>query len=280
MDKQSINNQLLRSLERVMRPLARLLLMNGIPLQTAIEMLKQALVDSAEEDFTLERKSQTDSRISLLTGVHRKDVKRLRQRESSRREAPAAISLGARLVSHWLTFTPYADENEKPRPLARLRSRGGDLSFEALSEQVSKDIRSRALLDELLRVGAVSINDDDQVILNAEAFIPSASSEERLYYLGRAVGDHLEAASRNVIGVEAPFLDRLVHYDAIPESAVTALRAAAEKSGMQALKSVNKKAMEASMDGNAGEPQRITFGMYFYAEPASSSDEKKKNELG
>ena len=273
MDSQSISPPLLRALERVLRPLARLLLANGIPLQTALEMLKQALVDSAEEDFPLKKKAQTDSRISLLTGVHRKDVKRLRQREAVRKEAPPAISMGARLVSLWISQPPFIDEAENPVPLARFRNQGGETSFEALAERVSKDIRPRPVLDELIRVGAVSLDDDDKVTLNTEAFIPSASVEERLYYLGRAVGDHLEAASRNVTGSQPPFLDRIVHYDAIPESAVAALRGAAEKTGMQALKNINRKAMEASKAENGGQAQRITFGIYFFTEPASPEED-------
>ncbi len=270
MDTPAINASLLNVLRRILRPLARLLLAEGIPLQTAIEMLKQALVDSAEADFTLSNKAQTDSRISLMTGVHRKDVKRLREREALRKEAPPGISMGARLVSLWLTQPPFVDENETPVALPRLRSQGGEVSFEALAQRISKDIRPRAVLDELVRVGAVSIDAGDRVTLNAEAFIPSASMEERLYYLGRAVGDHLEAASRNVTGTPRPFLERIVHYDAIPESAIDSLRIAAEKAGMQALKSVNRKAMESSQEEGHEPGQRLTFGVYFFNEPAGA----------
>lgn len=270
MDTPSITPALSRALDRIIRPLARLLLANGIPLQTAIEMLKQALVDSALEDFSLDERGRTDSRISLMSGVHRKDVKRLRQRELARKEAPAAISTGARLISLWLTQAPFVDEDDAPKPLPRLRSHGGDLSFEALVEHFSKDIRPRAVLDELQRVGAVHVDENDNVILNAEAFIPSASTDERLYYLGRSLGDHMEAASRNVTGTPRPFLDRIVHYDAIPESAVDELRAAAEKAGMQALKNINRKAMESSAEQDGTAPQRITFGVYFFTEPAST----------
>jgi hypothetical protein len=272
MDNPSINPALSRALDRIIRPLARLLLANGIPLQTAIEMLKQALVDSAEGDFSLDQKARTDSRISLLTGVHRKDVKRLRLREAVRREAPPAVSMGARLVSLWLTHPSFSNPDESAKPLPRLRSHGGENSFEALAEMISKDIRPRAVLDELLRVGMASVTPDDEVVLNAEAFIPSASADERLYYLGRSLGDHMEAASRNVTGTPRPYLDRIVHYDSIPAEALEELRAAAEKAGMQALKNINRKAMEASAERDDESPQRITFGVYFFAEPARHDD--------
>lgn len=274
MNNDHISSALERAIARLLRPLARLLLANGVTLQTAVEMLKQAMVKSAEEDFPLEKKGQTDSRISLVTGVHRKDVKRLRAMKSARKEAPPNISLGARLVSAWITMPGFVDADDNPLPLARLRSQGGEQSFEALAEKVSKDIRPRPLLDELKRLGAIHLGDNDQVRLNTDAFIPSASADERLYYLGRAVGDHLEAASRNVSGAMPPYLDRIVHYDSIPAHAIDGLRQAAEKTGMQALKNLNHKAMEAQQEDGDEQTQRITFGIYFFTE---ASDTKTEN---
>ena len=265
MDALPSNTAASQALLRILRPLARLLLAEGIPLQTAIELLKQALVDSAVEDFPAHR-TPTDSGVSLMTGVHRKDVKRLRQSLSAPRHTPPTVSMGARLVSTWLTRAPFVDADEVPKPLPRLRSQGGDVSFEALVECLSKDIRPRAVLDELLRVGAVQLDDEDRVTLSAEAFIPSAGVDERLYYLGRALGDHMEASSRNVLGTPRPFMDRMVHYDNIPLADMEELRAHAEKAGMQALRQVNRRAMEAS-EHETDEPQRITFGVYFYTEP-------------
>jgi hypothetical protein len=99
-----------------------------------------------------------------------------------------------------------------------------------------------------------------------------------LYYLERAVGDHLEAASRNVTGAPKPFLDRIVHYDAIPAVMLDNLRTSAEKAGMQALKNVNRKAMEAcSQDaGQIEARQRITFGVYFFSEAAGDPEDQPR----
>ena len=57
-------------------------------------------------------------------------------------------------------------------PLPRLASQGGGASFESLAARVSKDIRSRPMLDELLRLGVVYLDDRDRVVLNVEAFVP------------------------------------------------------------------------------------------------------------
>src|SRR4028118_1391499 len=65
-------------LARLLRPLVRLLIRNGITFPAVTELLRELYVNVAEHDFTLPGKDQTDSRVSLLTGVHRKEVRRLR----------------------------------------------------------------------------------------------------------------------------------------------------------------------------------------------------------
>jgi hypothetical protein len=62
----------------VLRPLARLMIDHGLQLPSVVELLKQALVNEAAGAYGLADKASTDTRIALLTGVHRKDVKRLR----------------------------------------------------------------------------------------------------------------------------------------------------------------------------------------------------------
>ena len=70
--------QLHRALRLLLRPLVKLLVEQGVPFGELAEVLKGVYVDVALRDFPLEGKGPTDSRVTLLTGVHRKDVKRLR----------------------------------------------------------------------------------------------------------------------------------------------------------------------------------------------------------
>src|SRR5262249_54784899 len=76
-DSHTRQSAILRALARVFRPLARLLIAGGVPYQAASEALKRAYVQAAHRHFAGEASS--DSRISLLTGIHRKDVRRLAQ---------------------------------------------------------------------------------------------------------------------------------------------------------------------------------------------------------
>lgn len=270
---------LVQALRRVLRPLVRLMLANGITFQYLSEMLKSLYVEVAERDFRIDNKPPTDSRISLMSGVHRKDVSRLRaEHQADTPAAPSVVSLGANLVAVWLGNAAYLDEAGQPLALPRYKSEGGERSFEALVASVNSDIRSKVVLDEWMRLGIARIDDDKRVCLNADAFVPSAGFDEKAFYFGHNLHDHLAAAAHNLQGLQPPFMDRSVHYDALQPASVQALAQQALDLGMKALLAVNKSAMQAEQSDAAAPaeaPQRMTFGVYFYTEAADPGSAKE-----
>lgn len=267
--------KLIGAVRRVLRPLIRLLLSQGLTYPWLSDLLKEIYVEVADRDFQLDAKRQTDSRISLLTGVHRKDVRRLRSApEAVRALAPPVVSLGAQLVAKWVTDPAYLDEDGAPLTLDRLASHGGERSFDGLVASVSKDIRARAVLDEWLRLGVVHLDEEDRVVLNVDAFVPAQGFEEKVFYFGQNVHDHLAAASLNVMGASPPFLERSVHYDTLESASVEELRSLADKYGMQALKAVNRRAatLAAADDGSPTARHRFNFGIYFYTEQVAEPE--------
>lgn len=263
------------ALRRVLRPLVKLMLARGIPYPYAAELLKALFVEVADRDFRIEAKAPTDSRVSLVSGVHRKEVSRLRQEIATDAEVvPTVVSLGAQLVAVWLGSPQYLDDDNRPRPLPRFASEGGALSFEALVASVNSDIRSRVVLDEWLRLGVVRFDERQRVCLNVDAFVPAEGFDEKAFYFGHNLHDHAAAAAHNLLGGGKPFLERSVHYDALSAGSIAALAAQSEQLGMKALLALNKSAM-ALEQADAASPaprQRMTFGIYFYAEPAPDAD--------
>ena len=108
---------LLSAIEKLLRPLVRLLLAHQITYPLLSNMLKGIYVDVAESEFRVNGKRQSDSRINLLTGVHRKDVKRLRGEGREERSIPGNVSVGARVIGYWLGSADYLDESGQPKPL-------------------------------------------------------------------------------------------------------------------------------------------------------------------
>lgn len=261
----AVTQRMLTALQRVLKPLIRLSLTQGINFQMLQETLKTVFVQVAEEDFKLQQREQTDSRISLLTGIHRKDVHRLRGQPETSLSQPL-ITLGSQLVGLWISDADFTDANRQPKPLPRLASVGGDISFDRLVAKVSKDIRARPVLDEWLRVGVVHIDDNDCVCLNTAAFVPSADFEGKLFFFQQNIHDHLAATAHNLMNMTPTMFERCVYYDGMTVDAIQELKTLAEEQGMVALKTINARAIELQMasltatDAN----QRFTYALYFY----------------
>ncbi|WP_342623269.1 DUF6502 family protein [Pseudomonas alkylphenolica] len=263
---------LLSALRRVMRPLVRLMLRKGVTYTVFADLLKEVFVDVADREFRLDDKAPSDSRISLLTGVHRKDVRRLRKEDDTASMAlPENITLGAQLVNAWTSNPPFCKAAGQALPLPRLASVGGDVSFDALVAQVSTDIRARVVLDEWLRLGVVRLDEQDCVHLEAQAFVPQKGFDEKAAYLAHNLHDHASAAVHNLTAQGQPFFERSVHYDALSPASVEVLRETVAREGMQALLGFSRLAADLENgDLTSLDPrQRITIGLYFYTEPNS-----------
>ena len=265
------------ALRRLLRPLVKLLLSHSITYPFLSNLLKSIYVEVANNEFQLANKPQTDSRISLLSGVHRKDVKRLLGEASSDQAVPPSVSLGAQLVALWTTDEDYLDNNGNPRPLPRLASDGGASSFEGLVGSISKDIRSRVVLDEWLRLGVAWIDDEDRVNLKTDAFIPEKGFDEKAFYFGQNLHDHMAAGAHNLLGQQPPFLERSVYYSKLKPESVTELAELSKKLGMQTLHAVNKRAITLQKR-DAGKPdanQRMNFGVYYFGETGADGNKQE-----
>jgi hypothetical protein len=262
---------LVAAIKQVLRPFVRLLIAKSVGLPALLQLLKEVYVDVALTEFPVKGKKQTDSRISLLTGVHRKDVKRLRDEEYEPIVAPKSVGLGAMVVARWLGSPETTDKNGMPIPLPRQSDSAKTPSFDALVEAISKDVRPRAVLDEWVRLGVARLDKEGRVVLNQLAFIPEKGFEEKAFYLGRNIHDHLAAAAHNLLADGNPLLERSVHYSELTPESADALNEAAERTGMQALLAINRMALElaAKDKGKDEATKRVNFGLYFFKGPST-----------
>lgn len=262
---------------RVLRPLVRLMLARGLTFPFVAELLKGLFVEVADKHFRLGSDRQTVTRVSLLTGVHRKDVKRLRSMPEPTGESfPENISLGAQLIATWNAEPNFVDHEGRPRPLPRFSGNAGEPSFDTLVRSVSTDIHPRAVLDEWMRLGVATIDEQNRVCLKSEVFVPEKGFTEKVFYFGHNLHDHGAASVHNVLGEKPPLLERCVHFSGVSSSDLDRIAEAAEKHGMQALRAVNNRANQLFDDqsDSAGPPMRMTFGVYLYYEPELSAEEK------
>lgn len=257
------------SVRRLLRPLIRLLVTHGITYPYLIELLKQVYVETAADEFAIGGKRPTDSRLTLLTGVHRKDIRRLLREPGPAPESPPGLTLGTQIVARWLGERAYCDARGKPIALPRTPRRGGVRSFAGLVESVSTNVRPRSVLDELVRLGVVEIDADDNVHLVTRGFVPGKELDAKAYYFGEALHDHLASGVHNLTGAGPPELERSVYYDELSPAAVAKLRARAETLAMSALQAINVEGMALERDDppRPDERMKIRLGVFFHAEP-------------
>jgi hypothetical protein len=82
-------------------------------------LLKHVYVDVALDELGKTGKKPSTSRLSMFTGIHRKEIRRLVETPAGENVAPRSVLLGAQLVAHWTSDPRYLDEDGRPRPLRR-----------------------------------------------------------------------------------------------------------------------------------------------------------------
>ncbi len=263
-----------RVLRGLLRPLVRLLIARGVTVPIAYRLLKEVYVTVAVEDFAIDGDRPTDSRVSVLTGVHRRDVKTIREADDDGsgglRQKTALLTT---VVGRWAGGRDTTGQDGKPLPLPR--SGDTEPNFEALVREINRDIRPRTVLDELLRLGLVQVDDDGLLVLDDSVLVGSGDTDQQTVFFAENVGDHLAAAAENLMSEEPPFLERAVFYNNLSAASVNEIEARARALSQDTLVELNAMARDRqSRDEASGKPlQRFRFGVYLYREDAEPKTE-------
>lgn len=237
-------------------PLARLLVARGILFPDFAERMKAHYLAAARAKAEAEGKV-TDSKLSVLTGLQRRDIVRLREAPVTERR-PNHL---ARLIGLWRTDPRY-----DAKPLPRMGEAG---SFEALAREVRQDVHPRTMLDTLLATGTVEWDEErDEVRLMKTSYQPLAGSTDQLAYLTRNLGDHLSAAVENVTAETSAHFERALHYSDLTEVQIDELDRAYREAQMALFEELSARA--AQMKGQGG-TRRFRAGGYFYSSEESEN---------
>lgn len=178
--QEELKQQVLNAFLLVMRPVVRILLRYGIGYREFVEVTKTAYVDVASADFGLRGRPTNISRVAVMTGLTRKEVKRLRDKITS---GDTKISVKttplADVLHHWHSASDFTDPEGVPMPLP---FSNGKSSFSELVRRYGGDIPAGAMRTEMKRVGAVSEDEDGNLTVTSRAFKP-ASHHQKLVTL-------------------------------------------------------------------------------------------------
>lgn len=268
----------------VLRPLARMAIDHGIQFNQVEELTKRAMVEAAMQAVQdqVGAGSAPISRLSVISGIHRKEVKRLIETpdlSAIRTEQTPATEVFAT----WATGPDWLDADGRPRVLPRRADEDGAPSFESLARSVTTDVHPRTLLDELLRLGLVDIDPTtDRVGLRSDSLVPAGRIEALLALAGASVGEHLSAVRAHLVaghrlaageqGAKTPFVEQSVFADKLSAESASIAGDRARALWSKVLKSIAPELRRlADADHAAGRvgDHRVRIGLYCYTQPVA-----------
>ena len=266
---------LFTSVSRLLRPLVNILMRHGISFAEFAEIAKQIFVETADEDFKIEGRKQTISRVAMLTGIQRKEVSRLRKiDEAHSGELDAAYNRAVRVAAGWCRDKRFTNAQGNPRPLPF----EGEHSFSELAKKYSGDVPARAVLDEFIRVGTVMRNEQDEICLvNESGYVPHGHLEAQFNILGSTSRDLIRTLSHNIeCSPQETRLQLTVAYNNLPAQAVTHFRYRSREESIALLKKFDSWLASEDRDANGNAPAedgrfRAGIGIYYFEEPVPNS---------
>jgi len=260
---------LTQTILRLLQPLIRILLRNGVPFGTFAELARWVYVDVALNDFAIEGRKISDSRVSVLTGLTRKEVRRLKALDlSGGEEDLVRYNRAAKVLTAWGRDPSYQDSSGRPIDLSFDDEAP---SFTSLVHAFSGDVPVRAILDELLRVGAVELTTSNRVRLLERAYVPRTGEAEKLGILGADVAALIRTIDRNLTNdPSGPLFQRKVAYDNLPSEAVAQFKSLSRKKSQELLEEFDSFLAEHDRDRNqqvkGDERWSAGVGIYYFDE--------------
>ena len=273
--KTSIDQALSAAVLTLLQPLVKILLRNGIAYGAFAELARKVYVDVAFRDHGLPGKKQTVSRVSALTGLTRKEAKRLlEQTHPDNQGTNERYNRAIRVISGWLHDPRFCDTRGNPLTLPVDQ---GNPSFPLLVKDYSGDIPTRAMLLTLSEAGSVALH-GDQVHLINHAYIPGSDPVDKLTILGTDAGELMATIDHNLTAGELQLhFQRKVSNNQVVSTAIPAFKRLAARRSQALLEDLDHWLAQHEPEIKPGEEppqtQYVSVGIYYYQADPDEPDE-------
>ena len=274
---------ILSACRHLLRPIIKIILKNGVTYREFAEMSKGLYVDVAASDYGLQGRRTNISRIALITGLDRKEIKRVIDLLESGNQFVSSGSLDriTRVLSGWYQDSEFLDTNDKPKVLPLS---GNDCSFATLAKRYGGDVPSSALLKELKRAEVVQETGSGALVVLKRQYIPPGTDAEGITRMGVVVGDFISTLSHNLHSQDedAPAkFERRATNISMPPTAIPQFREYVEIEGQEFLEKIDSWLTENQLIGDEQDNLiRLGVGAYWIEDVfEKSSIEGSNNEL-
>lgn len=264
-----LHKQVLKATRFFMTPIARFLLRTGIGYREFSEVAKLAFVDVASRDYGIRGRPTNISRVAVMTGLTRKEVKRIRVKlESDDVTATVRVSPGQEMLHFWYQDAEFLGKDGNPFPIPY---EGDGTSFVNLARRYGGDIPPGALRRELERVGAIEQTADGRILAVKREFIPVEVDSEFVESIAHSLHDLASTIAHNALhpGSEEGRIERYVFSRRLKKTSVPRFRRFAREHVPNFLEFIDDwmAAHEINYeDSKRQSQQRVGIGVYYFEE--------------
>ena len=195
----SVKQALLAAFRVLMGPLVRILLRQGISYAEFSEVAKAVYVEVALKDFKVSGRKATRTRIAVMTGLTRKEVKRvIDEAVKERFELKTSFNRLGRVLVGWHTDADFTGPYGMPLELEYETGNPNEPTFSVLVKRHSGDMSPRSILDELVRVGAIRETDVGWFRVMRREYIPEAQGAHTFERTGVVVRNFVNTVEFNM----------------------------------------------------------------------------------
>lgn len=248
---------------KIMKPLVKWLIKSGVGYSEFSQALKATFYDESIKELNQINQKTTDSSISLLSGLNRREVSDFKKTLTDNIIPTQPLNISARVITLWIQ-----KKWSKQIPIS-----GQELSFETLAKEVSQDKHPRSILTELQRLGLVT-EIADTVILHTESFTPSNNLSFSQKLLAQSTADHIAAGTSNIFISPNLFLEQSLHAEELTEESIQELK----KYSNELWKELSQKMLDKALlctrqdEGKLNARHRFNLGIYQFDEIINDKD--------
>ncbi|MBT3203429.1 MAG: hypothetical protein HOB14_16240 [Gammaproteobacteria bacterium] len=257
---------------RILKPLTKVLLRNGIAYAQFADIARKVYVDTGFEEARRQGQKQTVSNVSILTGINRKEVKRLKESllintDNSLRKFNRIV----RVIAGWQHDEEFLDSDHEPRDLLLEGKKG---SFGSLVKRYSGDMPVVAMLNALIDSGNIKVIDNGNIQLINLNYLPTSDSDKKLNILGIDTAELIQTIDHN-INVKQPedaWFQRKASNTQVKIDALPKIKQRINKKAQQLLEDIDAAFSENESD-NEHDSCPVSIGIYFTQKKANSEEE-------
>lgn len=189
---------LLNAYRRLLRPLIRILIRNGVAYGEFAEVAKEVYVDVASRDFKVPHRKMSQARIAIVTGLTRKEVARLLSgNKKYGEELQSNRNRVTRVLTAWHTDADFTGPYGLPLELPFENSTGAP-DFQELVRRASGDMAPRAMLDELMRIGVVKETEAGWHKVLTRTYVPEGVAPDSLERMAKVISNFITTIDNNI----------------------------------------------------------------------------------